>query len=322
MRAKLIAITVGTVLSAGALVAAPGASADGDGPLSVGGAEGGSTSSARPGSTASTPRAGTSTVVGSTGAPVTCNPANTTWTQFASGPGSPVYSVPGAGVITSYSHNANATAGSIRFVTLGPGAGPNDRTVLAFTPLTPVTVSTLNTFPVRIPVPAGATLGLYINTGLMGCAYPGSAGDLLSGALLDPSTSSTYTSGGTFANNRLNLSAVWESDADGDGYGDVTQDLCPQSKLTAGACPAPDTTITKAPKKKSTKRKAKIVFSSTAAGSTFTCAVDGKAAKPCTSPYKKKFKYGKHKVLITATSPFGIVDPTPALVKFKVKRPA
>ena len=56
-------------------------------------------------------------------------------------------------------------------------------------------------------------------------------------------------------------------------------------------------------------------------GSTFTCAVDKKPAMPCTSPFKKRYKYGKHTVVITATSPFGIVDPTPVTVKFKVKKP-
>jgi hypothetical protein len=117
------------------------------------------------------------------------------------------------------------------------------------------------------------------------------------------------------------VSAVVESDADGDGYGDVTQDLCPQSATTQAACPAPDTTVTKKPKKSSTNRKVKIKFTSTIAGSKFTCAVDKKAAKPCTSPFKKKFKYGKHKVVITAISPAGIVDPTPATVKFKIKPP-
>ena len=76
--------------------------------------------------------------------------------------------------------------------------------------------------------------------------------------------------------------------------------------------------MTKQPKKRSATRKAKIKFTSTVAGSTFTCALDGKAAKPCTSPYKKRVKIGKHTVVITATSPFGIVDPTPATVKFKV----
>jgi hypothetical protein len=189
------------------------------------------------------------------------------------------------------------------------------------TPLQPVTVSTLNTVPVRVPVTAGTSLGMYINTALMGCASAGVAGDVMSGAMLDPSVSTAYSPAASFPSFRLNLSAVWEPDADGDGYGDVSQDACPESKLAQAACPAPDTTVTKKPKKKSTKRKAKIVFSSTIAGSTFTCAVDKKAAKPCTSPFKKKFKYGKHKVVITATSPAGIVDPTPVTVKFKVTRP-
>ena len=108
----------------------------------------------------------------------------------------------------------------------------------------------------------------------------------------------------------MNISAVLEPDVDGDQYGDISQDLCPQSKLTQAACPAPDTKVTKKPKKRSAARKAKIKFSSTIAGSTFTCAVDGKAAKPCTSPFKKKFKVGKHTVVITATSAVGIVDPT------------
>jgi hypothetical protein len=113
---------------------------------------------------------------------------------------------------------------------------------------------------------------------------------------------------------------VWEPDVDHDLYGDVSQDLCPQSELTQSACPAPDTSVTKQPKKKSTKRNVKITFTSVT-GAAFTCAVDGKAAKPCASPYKKKLKYGKHVVLITATSPFGMVETTPATVKFKIKKP-
>ena len=318
MRAKLVAVTMGTILGAGGLVAAPSAGAD-DGSLSVGAA---GTDAQRPAATAPAPRAAAAVVVGATGAPVTCNPGGTTWTQQASGAGAPSYVVPGAGVITSYSHNANANPGSIRFVALGPAAAPNDRTVLAVTALQPVTLSILNTVPVRVPVPAGASLGIFITGGLMGCGTAGVAGDTLSGAVLDPSVATAYTPAGAFPNSRLNLSAVWEPDADGDQFGDVSQDLCPQSATTQSACPAPDTTVTKKPKKKSTKRKAKISFSSTIAGSTFTCAVDKKAAKPCTSPYKKKFKYGKHKVVITATSPAGIVDPTPVTVKFKVKKPS
>ena len=53
---------------------------------------------------------------------------------------------------------------------------------------------------------------------------------------------------------------------------------------------APETTITKAPKKKvKTKKKrakAKFEFISTEPGSTFTCSLDGKPFAPCSSPHR------------------------------------
>jgi hypothetical protein len=86
----------------------------------------------------------------------------------------------------------------------------------------------------------------------------------------------------------------------------------------------PQTTITKAPKKKSSKRKVKIKFKSSERGSTFGCALDKKKIKgkghPCTSPYKAKVKPGKHVFLVKATDPSGLSDATPAMVKFKVTR--
>ncbi len=57
---------------------------------------------------------------------------------------------------------------------------------------------------------------------------------------------------------------------------------------------APETTITKKPKKRTKKRKAKFAFSSNEAGSTFECQLDEKAYKPCSSPYKHGVKRGKH----------------------------
>ena len=79
--------------------------------------------------------------------------------------------------------------------------------------------------------------------------------------------------------------------------------------------------MTKRPKKRSSRRKAKITFTSTVPGSTFTCAVDKKAAKPCRSPFKKRYRYGKHMVVITATSPLGSLEMTPVTVRFKIRRP-
>jgi hypothetical protein len=245
------------------------------------------------------------------------------WTQHTVGAGGVPYTVPGAGVITSFSNAAAATGGNVRFVLLGPGAGATDRVILAYSALVPEAANVVNTFPVRIPAPAGSSIGIFFDTNGMACAGPptGDPSDVLLGKIIDPTLSTAYTAPSAITGRRLDLTAVWEPDADHDGFGDVSQDLCPQSALTQAACPAPDTTVTKAPKKRSSQRKAKIVFSSTVAGSTFTCAVDGKPAAPCTSPFKKRFKYGKHTVVITATSGFGIVDATPATVKFKVTRP-
>ena len=265
-----------------------------------------------------TPKAATSTTVGQTGAGGSCGPLSLTTIQTATA-GSPVYTTP-AGVITSFSFQGTATPGQVQAVLYGPETSPGNRNLVAKSTKALSAANVLNTFPTRVPVTAGLTLGLWTQSG-MSCTFPAAVGDQVQSTLADPDVSPAFVANGGSPSARVNVSAVVESDADGDGYGDVTQDLCPQSKLSHAACPAPDTTVTKAPKKKSSKRKAKITFSSTIAGSTFTCAVDKKAATPCTSPFKKKYKYGKHTVVITATSPAGIVDATPVTVKFKVKKP-
>jgi hypothetical protein len=267
-----------------------------------------------------TPKAATSTTIGQTGAGAGCGPLSLTTIQTATA-GSPVYTTP-AGVITSFSHQGNATPGQVQAVLYGPETSPGNRTLVAKSAKAMSAANVLSTFPTRVPVTGGLTLGLWAQSGSMACTFPAAVGDQVQSALEDPDVSPAFVSIGGSPSARVNVSAVVESDADGDGYGDVSQDLCPQSKLSQAACPAPDTTVTKAPAKRTTKRQATIKFTSNVPGSTFTCAVDGKAAKPCTSPFKKRFKYGKHTVVITATSPVGLVDPTPVTVKFKVKKPA
>lgn len=64
----------------------------------------------------------------------------------------------------------------------------------------------------------------------------------------DPADGSTQTfdpvpgSGG-----RVNVSAIVEPDADADGFGDETQDLCPTDASTAGTCPPPPAPKSEAP---------------------------------------------------------------------------
>ena len=85
----------------------------------------------------------------------------------------------------------------------------------------------------------------------------------------------------------------------------------------------PQTTITEQPKSKvkSKKKKVKVTyeFSSSVAGATFECSLDGAAAKPCTSPKTYKVSKGRHEFSVTATAA-GIEDPSPASDSFKVKK--
>jgi hypothetical protein len=84
---------------------------------------------------------------------------------------------------------------------------------------------------------------------------------------------------------------------------------------------APNTRFKKKPKKRTFSHRAKFVFTSTEAGSTFTCRLDKKRAKPCSSPFKKRVKkLGKHKILVWARDAAGNTDPTPAKYTWTIKR--
>lgn len=84
---------------------------------------------------------------------------------------------------------------------------------------------------------------------------------------------------------------------------------------------APETTITKKPKKRieTTKARVKVrfAFEATEAG-TFLCKLDAKPEKPCTSPFTAKVKPGKHRFQAVATDLALNADATPARYRFKV----
>jgi hypothetical protein len=253
---------------------------------------------------------------------VTCGGGGTV-IQRAVAPGGASYTVPGQGVVTSISVQTNPNAGQT--VRLGVFGAPTGAVypVMAKSATFALVPSTLNTFPVQVPVQAGWTIGAQFTGTNVACGVQTftAADDLyFSGDSLDGASVNSGALGGGSADFHVNLSAVWEPDTDGDGYGDVSQDLCPQSAVSHVAC-VPDTTVGKKPAKHGTHRTVKVKFTSSIAGSTFTCKLDGKSAKPCTSPYKPKVKLGKHTITITAISPAGQADPTPAVVKFKVVAP-
>lgn len=113
---------------------------------------------------------------------------------------------------------------------------------------------------------------------------------------------------------------------DGDGVAGAASDQGafeyqppPQPPANPDTTP-PDTVADRGPKRKSAKRKATFRFSSEP-GATFSCRLDQKQPKPCTSPVKvKRLKRGKHVFEVTATDAAGNADPTPARFRFKVVR--
>ena len=191
-----------------------------------------------------------------------------------------------------------------------------------------VTPNSLNIFEVRLPIKTGQRVGLGFTANNMACAVAaGFGGDAtMVKAPFDPDTSSAFVAAGVLSGAlgvtfRPNISAVLESDVDGDGYGDISQDGCTQSGKVTMACP--DTTITKRPKDRSTRKKTKvrIKFTASIAGSTFQCRLDShRKWKPCTSPYTKRLGTGRHQLKIRAVSPAGVPDPEPAKVKFTIRR--
>jgi Tol biopolymer transport system component len=112
-------------------------------------------------------------------------------------------------------------------------------------------------------------------------------------------------------------------------FGRALRGDCPFEPIpdVAGDTDPPETTITKKPKRKSKKPKAKLAFTSDEAGSTFECALKGKRVKkklkkfrPCDSGKAKykKLKDGKKQFKVRATDAAGNVDPSPAKAKWKV----
>jgi hypothetical protein len=80
----------------------------------------------------------------------------------------------------------------------------------------------------------------------------------------------------------------------------------------------PETEITKGPGKTTSKRKVKIKFTSSEAGSSYMCKLDKRAYKPCGSPYKKRVDEGRHKFSVYAIDGAGNRDQTPDKLKFRI----
>jgi hypothetical protein len=239
------------------------------------------------------------------------------------------YSAPSGGVITSWSFEAGATGTpqvrlkvyrptgvSEEFVTVGRSGHEH--------PFNSIT----NTYETRIPVKQGDLIGIYGSGSSFPCIRPlvgfgvhTQFGDTPLG------TTETYVS---IASAQLDVAAQLEPDADGDGFGDETQDQCPADpsvQAAAGSCPVqpvpdrtpPQTALNGVPKKKSKSKKATLSFSSEP-GATFRCSLDGNSFSDCTSPLSVKAALGRHSFVVFAKDAAGNVDDSPATASWTVKK--
>jgi hypothetical protein len=162
----------------------------------------------------------------------------------------------------------------------------------------------LNTFSTRIPVHAGDFIGttgtvdedneaVYCNTG--------NPGERLGAIIGNPPLNSIGTSETEVAEVQVPITVSIEPDADNDGFGDETQDACPQSATTQAACPV-----------------VKLSASTTASKKAVTVLVTGTSPADVTVNGKVSLGKGKKAKLKGGTK---AVNPG-AFTKFKLKFPA
>ena len=148
--------------------------------------------------------------------------------------------VPSAGIVTSWKVKSGfAIPLDQKFKVFRSAPKLNNFTTVAESGRQSIVPGT-NVFPVQIPVQAGDRFGLYggppFPTGALLLCETGDPGDKFGIFGTDPAVGATteFAPGAGFL---IAVSAVVEPDADGDGFGDETQDKCPRSAKLQTECP-------------------------------------------------------------------------------------
>jgi hypothetical protein len=270
----------------------------------------------------------TTTTIGSLRDPSTIGMGNTCSGcrnfQSATDPSSPSYVVPaGDWIVTSWSTAIGPTPSTGVQMLMLEHAGGTMYTLRIQDTKNATQVSSVNTFPVQIPVQPGWMLGL--GSGNFGTPNYSSGRDAdVTRQHPDTTVGNTTNDTAAFGQSLMNVMATLESDCDNDGLPDDTQDpeltdprCFPPSPPPAPDTDPPETTITKAPANRGEKHKVKYKFVADEP-STFECKADKGDFEACGSPEKLKVDDGKHKFQVVAIDAAGNRDATPDKDKFKV----
>jgi Ca2+-binding RTX toxin-like protein len=262
----------------------------------------------------------------------------------------------GEGDVLTGDADANLLDGGLGDDTLAGGTGTGADGADTFIAGNPGTNDTVSYATRTTPVVADiGPVGNPANDGAGGCPLgPGCEGDsidvgvdnLTGGSAADTLTGdsdgNTITGGagaddllGLGANDTLDSRDDGPDDLDcGTGASDVAQtDAGLETSIVA--CETDDTSprtrVTKKPRKKTTKRKAKFVFDSPTGATEFECVLDrqpndkrkggGPDFEPCTSPQVfNGLSRKRHRFEVRAIDGDGDADISPSLVKWKVKK--
>jgi hypothetical protein len=173
-------------------------------------------------------------------------PTNETLVQLARAPGASLpISAPTAGVVTKWTVNLISIPGEFpqTLKVLRPTANPKGFTVITESAPQPV-VGGANSFDAQIPVQAGDRFGLFSTKNTLYCSAASSATDI-AGKFTGNATVGSTPTFTELAKAQVAVAATIEPDVDGDGYGDETQDKCPQ--VAAFQVPCPVVTLGSAP---------------------------------------------------------------------------
>lgn len=187
------------------------------------------------------------------------------------------------GVIVRWRFKTDGSGGNYRLRTARRATG-DDITTLRSSPDLASTVGfnqLQRSGEVRVPVSAGDLIGLQTpnGVGIRFTTFDGMSASFFDQAVPDGSTATPPI---TWGSSTPMVSADVEPDADGDGFGDITQDLCPSQSQTQGACLPLITNVkvsrakfrvnVKGGKKSKTGKGTTLSFDSAAAG-TMTVAI-------------------------------------------------
>src|SRR4051794_10313261 len=176
------------------------------------------------------PSANAATTIGQVFTPTAQTTATVAQTGITSGTG---YTVPSDGVITAWGFQADPDGAALR-LTVVRSLGGDQYTVVGESDPVTATPNQTQSFSTRVPVKAGDYVGTVASSG-KSVAYTGAQTDtvVLTPGDQPPGSSGTYSN---VQGIRMDVTATIEPDADGDGFGDETQDICPTDPTLQTKC--------------------------------------------------------------------------------------